>query len=152
MEIGAGMIAGAQHVVDFQFLYVDRRIAQSELPAPLVICAVADDHRVVSIGRWMLELVVPRGILYRSGRCRAKERPSHACMQVILSNLAVAARADSSVDIVVSKSSGGSDGQPAPNACDSAHDHCSAECGSRHESSISRAGRVLIRRLARGKR
>ncbi len=54
VQIRAGMISRAHHIVDAQFFHVDLFAARVQLPAPLEILAVSDGHGVVAVGKGMV--------------------------------------------------------------------------------------------------
>src|SRR5215467_4698795 len=101
------------------------------------------------VGRRMVKLVVPRIVLQGIGGRRAKQRTPHARLQVALSDLAVAARANPSVDKVVPVT--GLCEQPQPNSDPSNSNQArsyASERDGRHEGSIARAEECWIRRPA----
>src|SRR5438132_11553213 len=92
----------------------------------------------------MVKLIVSPVVLQRIGGRRAKQRSSHAGVQMVLSDLAVATRANAGVDITVPVI--GLRGQAQPNSdaynSNQARSYV-ADGDGRHERSIARAGEVM---------
>src|SRR5579863_1443562 len=100
VQIGARVVSGAYHGVDLHLLNIGFPAVEAGLPAALVISAVANEHRVVSIGERVEKLVPVAVILYGVGRCGSVERTAHAGLAPGLGDLPVATGADAGRRIV----------------------------------------------------
>jgi hypothetical protein len=90
VEIGAGVIPGAHHIIDFQLFRVDLIALGVQLPAALEILAVADRHGVIAIGKGVIVFRSVPVVLDRVGGRRGEKRLGHSGLRVVRSDLAVA--------------------------------------------------------------
>ena len=77
MQIGSRMIARAHDVIDLQLLDVGFFAVEADLPAPLIVLAVAESHRKVRVGEGVVEIrcAVAYGLQGVRGAGRKNERP-----------------------------------------------------------------------------
>ena len=100
MQIGAGVVAGADDVIDPGLFDVLFPAAETDLPAALEEGAVAADHGVMGVGESVVELVVPGVILHQVGGGGAIEGAAHAGLAIGLRDLGVAGGADARIDVI----------------------------------------------------
>ena len=119
VQIRAGVVAGADDVIDFQLFDILFLAAEADLPAALVEGAVAADHGVVGVGEGVVELVAFGVILHHVGGGGAIEGAAHAGLAIGLRDLGMAGGADARVDVVAI--GGGGTGRERHHQPDRAH-------------------------------
>ena len=93
MQIAAGVVAGADHVIDPGLYGVRLLPVESRLVPALEPFAVALDHGVVAAGRAVIEPVVVPVVFNRGSRCGAVERTAHTGLAVAFCDLRMTCRA-----------------------------------------------------------
>ena len=96
MKIGERMISRADDEIDLFLVDIGLFAVESDLPAPLIVLAVARDHGEVTVRCLVMEWLSEFGNMFRPHSC---ERPSHARFPVSRREICMAARANGRVHI-----------------------------------------------------
>jgi hypothetical protein len=95
------VVACTYHVVNFHLFDIRLISVGADLPASLVICLVAKNHRVVRVRQGVVELRVPFIVFDCVRRSGLKQGFGHSRLPIVFIDLTMATRAKPGVDVFI---------------------------------------------------